>query len=259
MVSLNYKLDIFEGPLDLLLSLIEKNKLDINDIPISSLCEQYMEYISAAQKLDIELSTDFILMAARLMVIKTRMLLPKADNDEDPRSDLINAVLEYKKAKERSKYLIERYPDYAHRLQKDTMELKGDSKEIEKIQVDVLTNTYIKLINEFTVTEISSKKSFEPLLNAVTEVSVTDVIRNLFTKIKDKNMISLNSYLSESYSRVEIATKFISILSLLKDGYIKIKYDENSSGVVYIDNNVLVYASEDFNGEIDEVITSYDE
>ena len=83
-MELNYKLEKFEGPLDLLLSLISKNKIDIADIPIALLCDQYMEYINAAEELDMELSSDFLYMASELMVIKSRMLLPRdEENDED--------------------------------------------------------------------------------------------------------------------------------------------------------------------------------
>ena len=83
MNSLTYKLDTFEGPLDLLLSLISKNKIDISDIPIAFLCDQYMEYINAAAELDMELSSDFIVMASELMLIKSRMLLPGREEAND--------------------------------------------------------------------------------------------------------------------------------------------------------------------------------
>ena len=81
MEQITYKIDQFEGPLDLLLTLITKNKIDIADIPIALICDQYMEYISTMQKLDMELSSEFIVMAAELMVIKSRMLLPKDEED----------------------------------------------------------------------------------------------------------------------------------------------------------------------------------
>ncbi|MBR4933934.1 MAG: segregation/condensation protein A, partial [Clostridia bacterium] len=99
MENINYKLDQFEGPLDLLLTLISKNKIDINDIPIAELCSQYMEYINAEENRDIEISSEFLLMASELMLIKSRMLLPRDETEEDPREALVEAVKEYQKAK----------------------------------------------------------------------------------------------------------------------------------------------------------------
>ena len=90
--TLTYKLEQFEGPLDLLLSLIQKNKVSITDIPISLICDQYIEYITEAQNLDMELASEFIVMASELMLIKSRMLLPKeAEDEEDPRATLTDA------------------------------------------------------------------------------------------------------------------------------------------------------------------------
>ena len=94
MEHISYKLDQFEGPLDLLLTLISKNKIDINDIPIAELCAQYMEYINAEENRDIEIASEFLLMASELMLIKSRMLLPKTEDEEDPRASLVEAVLE---------------------------------------------------------------------------------------------------------------------------------------------------------------------
>ena len=94
MAELTYKLEQFEGPLDLLLSLIAKNKVNIEDIPISLICDQYMEYINEAQRLDMEVASEFIVMASELMLIKSKMLLPRTEEDtEDPRKLLTDALL----------------------------------------------------------------------------------------------------------------------------------------------------------------------
>ncbi|MBQ9718187.1 MAG: segregation/condensation protein A, partial [Clostridia bacterium] len=83
MDAITYRLEQFEGPLDLLLSLIQKNKVSITDIPISLICDQYVEYITEAQKLDMDVAAEFIVMASELMLIKSRMLLPRDDDDTD--------------------------------------------------------------------------------------------------------------------------------------------------------------------------------
>ena len=100
MQTINYQLETFEGPLDLLLSLISKNKVNIEDIPIALICEQYMDYLRQAQEMDMEIAAEFIVMASELMLIKTRMLLPRPTEDtEDPRKVLTDALIRYQQAK----------------------------------------------------------------------------------------------------------------------------------------------------------------
>ena len=92
--QITYRLDQFEGPLDLLLALIQKNKVSITDIPISLICDQYMEYLEEAQRMDLEIATEFIVMASDLMLIKSKMLLPHEEGTEnDPRREIQNALL----------------------------------------------------------------------------------------------------------------------------------------------------------------------
>ena len=99
-MSLEVKLQVFEGPLDLLMHLIDKNQIDIYDIPIVTITEQYMEYINAMQREDMDVTSEFLVMAATLIEIKCKMLLPKEVNEdgeeEDPRAELVEKLLEYK-------------------------------------------------------------------------------------------------------------------------------------------------------------------
>ena len=87
MESITYRLDQFEGPLDLLLTLIHKNKVNIEDIPISMICDQYMQYITEAQKMDLEIASEFIVMASDLMLIKSKLLLPREKEEEEDDND----------------------------------------------------------------------------------------------------------------------------------------------------------------------------
>jgi chromatin segregation and condensation protein Rec8/ScpA/Scc1 (kleisin family) len=127
MEALNYKLEKFKGPLDLCLTLIKKNKMSIEDIQISILCDQYMEYINSMENADIEISSEFLLMASELMLIKSKMLLPRnEEEEEDPRAALAAAVLEYQRAKEASTYLKDMFEEYGLRMVKDTDEISVD-------------------------------------------------------------------------------------------------------------------------------------
>ena len=117
-----FKLEVFEGPLDLLLSLITKNKIDICDIPISLILDQYMEYLNLMEKMDMDIAGEFITMASELMLIKSRMLFPKTEDEEeeDPRAALAAALLEYKKAKEAAVLLNDMFSEYSGRFAKES-------------------------------------------------------------------------------------------------------------------------------------------
>ena len=116
--KLNFTLEIYEGPLDLLLALIAKNKINIYDIPISLIFEQYMEYIEKLAELDMEVAGEFLEMASRLMLIKSRMLLPKPENTEeaeDPRAELAQMLIEYQRAKRAAEGLAHLYSTFSGR------------------------------------------------------------------------------------------------------------------------------------------------
>ena len=117
--QITYRLDQFEGPLDLLLALIQKNKVSITDIPIALICDQYMEYLEEAQKMDLEIATEFIVMASDLMLIKSKMLLPHEEGTEnDPRREIQNALLLHQQAKLAAEKLKPMYDDYSGRFVK---------------------------------------------------------------------------------------------------------------------------------------------
>ena len=113
MAAYNIKIDAFEGPFDLLFQLIEKNKYDINDIPISAIADQYLDYVAAMREMDLDVASEFLVMASTLLHIKSRLMLPAAraaaeEDGLDPREELVNSILEYKKYKDFSASLRER-------------------------------------------------------------------------------------------------------------------------------------------------------
>ena len=120
MEQLVFKMEVFEGPL----SLIAKHKMDIRDIQIAIIFDQYMEYVEEMKRMDMEIAGEFITMASELMYIKSRMLLPK--QEEDPREELVRVLMEYKTAKEIASWLSEREDDFSGRFEKDTDEIKPD-------------------------------------------------------------------------------------------------------------------------------------
>ncbi|MBQ7792086.1 MAG: segregation/condensation protein A, partial [Clostridia bacterium] len=124
------KLEQFEGPMDLLLHLIRTNKIDIYDIPIFTLTEQYISYLKAMESLNMEIASEFLVMASELLYIKSKMLLPKPPQEdeeeaEDPRKELMQKLLDYQQYKELSGYLKEREPLGAYSFTKAGEKIKG--------------------------------------------------------------------------------------------------------------------------------------
>ncbi len=241
-----YKLDTFEGPLDLLLSLITKNKIDINDIPISLLCDQYMEYIKEAQSLDMELSSEFIVMASTLMLIKSRMLLPRNEDDEeeDPRAALAAAVLEYKRAKEAAVTLRERFGEYGLRMVKDTDEITVDKSYVADQNVMLLTTAYNRVLNTVHVSDSEAIKNFDPILEK-RPVSIRSIVHLLSRKITECGKLPLCDYFSESNDKGELVARFLTVLELLKSGLVVLENEEyREDGIIDVMQNVQIKLAE---------------
>lgn len=251
-MELNYKLEKFEGPLDLLLSLISKNKIDIADIPISLLCDQYMDYISKAEELDMELSSDFLYMASELMLIKSRMLLPRdEENDEDPREALAAALLEYQKAKSASEQLKVMFGEYGGRMVKETDEIAPDKTYVADHETELLYKAFIKVMNEVRVTDEDAKRKFEPILKRRT-VSVVSIVENLAKRLSGGRKVSLGSFFRQAEDRLELVSMFLAMLELLKSGHLTINEEtESPDGVIDAASDVTVSLTED--ADIDEL------
>ena len=176
------KLDVFEGPLDLLLHLIEKNKIDIYDIPIVIITEQYLEYIKNMQENDIEVLSEFLVMAATLIRIKSKMLLPPDDEDEedaqDPRTELVERLLEYKLYKYASFELKDRRIEASRTVfkNKDLPKEVSEWREVidTKELLDGITMQKLQSIFEFVIRRREDK---------------VDPIRSKFGKINSKRII----------------------------------------------------------------------
>ena len=127
MAEITYQLERFDGPLDLLLNLIHKNKVNIADIPIALICDQYLAYLRAAERMNMELTSDFIVMASELMLIKSKMLLPRKEPDkEDPRQELAQLLVLYQQAKDGARLMTPMYAFFSGRMVKDTDEISPD-------------------------------------------------------------------------------------------------------------------------------------
>ncbi|MBE6562121.1 MAG: segregation/condensation protein A [Ruminococcaceae bacterium] len=242
MEQITYKLEVFEGPLDLLLSLIAKNKIDMSDIPISLLCDQYMDYITKAEELDMELSSDFLYMASELMLIKSRMLLPRNnEEEEDPREALAAALLEYQRAKQASGILRERFNEYGARMAKETDEITPDKSYVADHKSELLYKAFMKVMNEVKVTDTEAKKKFEPILKKRT-VSVVSIVENLARRLRGGRKVSLGSFFRSAEDRLELVSMFLAMLELLKSGHLILEESakEDENGVIDATSDVAV-------------------
>lgn len=247
MEAINYKLEKFEGPLDLCLMLIKKNKMNIEDIQISVLCYQYMEYINGMENADIELSSEFLLMASELMLIKSKMLLPRnEEEEEDPRAALAAAMLEYQRAKEASTLLKDLFDEYGLRMVKDTDEIAPDKKYVADHKADVLSAALIRVMTQVRVSDTEARERFTPLI-AKKQVSVASIVENLARRLRGGKKVNLEDFFRSAESRSELVSMFLAMLELLKSGVLVLEESEdteNTDGVIDAVSEVYVSLSE---------------
>ena len=218
MQQLTYRLDQFEGPLDLLLTLISKNKMSITDIPIAIICDQYMEYINEAQKMDLEVASEFIVMASELMLIKSRMILPHEEGTEnDPRREIADALLLYQQAKLAAKELQPLYDEYSSRYTKDTDEVPPEKGLPLDLDPDLLIKALNAVMRRIKVAQ--SERTPTELVNPLIKhkiVSVEEKIEEICELLEEQEEASLFFLLKDADSRPELVARFMGILELIK-------------------------------------------
>ncbi len=239
--QLTYRLDQFEGPLDLLLSLIGKNKVSITDIPIAIICDQYMEYIEAAQKMDLEVACEFIVMASELMLIKSRMLLPHEEGTEnDPRREIADALLLYQQAKLAAKELRPRFEEFSGRYVKGTDDIPPEKGLPLNLEQDLLMKALNSVLKRMKVAEAARTPSelVNPLIKHKV-VSVEEKIEEICELLVEHAEASLFLLLKNSDSRSELIARFMGVLELIKLGRIKITNVKVIEDVVEYNSNGL--------------------
>lgn len=217
MTDLTYRLERFEGPLDLLLSLIQKNKVNIEDIPISLICDQYMEYISEAQRLDMDIASEFIVMASELMLMKSRMLLPRAENDgSDPRKELSDALIRYQQAKAAAAVFAPLYAFFSGRMAKDTDEVSPDREYVADQKPEALCLAVRRIIANTSADLRNSVHVFTPMIKkpvVPVEIKIVGIIKHLG---HTGGRATLGDLLDDSTSLPDMIAIFIGVLELIK-------------------------------------------
>lgn len=245
------KLEVFEGPLDLLLHLIDKNKVNIYDIPIVTITEQYMEYIDAMNQRNLDVMSEFLVMAATLLNIKSRMLLPKdptkeEEEEEDPRQELVERLLEYKLYKYMSFELKDKQLDASRVVFKEPT----IPKECKNVKDEVDLN---QMLSDLTLAKLHTV--FDSIIKR--SIDKVDPIRSKFGDIKKEEFsledkmgiievygrkhrtFSFRNLLEAQNSKMEIIVTFLGVLELIKVGSLRILQEEifDDIRITYVDRS----------------------
>ena len=232
-MAIPVKLNVFEGPLDLLLHLIDKNKIDIYDIPIVEIADQYMEYIHSREKEDLGIMSEFMVMAATLLDIKCKMLLPKEVNEEgeeeDPRAELVQKLLEYKMYKYMSYELKDKMDAAANVYYREADIPKEVLKYKEPVDpAELLRGMTLEKLNAIFKSVIRRQEDkIDPIRSRFgtiekEEVSLSEKMLELKEFAGKHKKFSFRALLEKQHSRIQVIVTFLSILELMKMGHIHV-------------------------------------
>lgn len=234
MMDIEFKIDEFEGPLDLLLHLIKESKMDIFDIRIEEITKQYLDYIESQERLNLEIASEYLVMASELLEIKSKMLLPssKVEEDEeeiDPREELVSRLLEYEAYKEITKALKEKESirrDIYTKLPENVNDYIEESNVLEtNASIEILTDAFLKFLKR--------KEEEKPLKTKVTvkEISVSSrrfEIKNILKTQKRVSFFKLFPVVTKEY----IVATFLAILEMAKSNELIIKQNEAFEDII---------------------------
>lgn len=230
------RLDVFEGPLDLLLYLIKKDEIDVYNIPIELITRQYMEYLSLMRLLDLNIAGEFLVMAATLMMIKSRMLLPVEERppleeeEEDPRWELVRQLVEYKKFKEAAHSLHTMEVDQENVFRRGAEPLIAQEDEPGVTLEDVSIFDLISAFNE-TLKKVKLDDVGEVFAERFT---VVDKIEFILDRIKREKKVDFSSLFSNMATRHEIVCTFLALLELIRLRQVRAEQDETFAKILVV-------------------------
>lgn len=219
------KLDVFEGPLDLLLHLINKMEIDIFDIPIKILTEQYIDYLHSMQKLELNIAAEYLVMASTLLLIKSKMILPvheeimTEEEYEDPRDTLVQQLVEYQQFKQAASQLSVKKQQREQLFSKAPTEVEIDIQHTAPLKMDIalLVQAFERVMNKQLL-----HHPLEKLVHRE-EIEIDTVISELQDKLQSQSNVSFNELVYQHRSRAYTITLFLAILELLKQNQINIE------------------------------------
>jgi segregation and condensation protein A len=226
----NIKIPVFEGPFDLLLHLIKENKIDIYDIPIALITGRYLQYIEMMKELNLELAGEFLVMAATLIQIKSRMLLPpdeevSSEEQEDPRLELVNRLLEYQAFKEAASNLRKREEEWMNVFHKEPA---SDDTELCLFDLNLfdLLGAFKKILDTASPELISITKEI---------LTVKDKMSIIMEMLEGQEAIRFEEIFKEGSARIQLIVTFVALLELIRLGLAK-AYQEREFGNIWVIN-----------------------
>lgn len=235
MDTILYKLESFEGPLDLLLTLIQKNKVSIYDIPIVEITTQYIEAISGIEEMDLENASEFLVMASQLLYIKSKMLLPKNEDDEDeedPREELARRLYEYQQYKEASEEL--RKSEFASKYMvfREAEKIDFPIPEYDtRHEITELMEAFESILRRHMRRRKPEKRAFSQIVGRE-KVSVDAMVDKIRTRLKRARRISFETLFQKGDSKPEMIATFLAVLEMVKGGALFANYDESKKDFI---------------------------
>lgn len=210
----------FEGPLDLLCNLIDKNKMNICDINISEITDQYIKYLNNMEKLNLEIASEFLIMASTLLYLKSKTLLPVLNDNEEEEEELteeqlLNRIIEYKKYKEISNELKLKYDENSKRIYKEQEKIKFKKLELDiKVNPEIIIKSYVNVIEK-------NKKRLNKNAKNIQKIAITDQY-TVYSKVKDmyKELVKNNKFVfnnlfsQKQCNKIEVVTAFNGLLEM---------------------------------------------
>lgn len=225
------RLEVFEGPLDLLLHLIKENQIDIYDIPIALITQQYLEYLDLMEELNIEIAGEFLVMAATLIHIKSKMLLPppveeaEEERGEDPRAELVQRLIEYKRFKEAAKGLEEREGLWRDVFSREFQPSFGEEPLLSDISLFDLLSALKKVLDK------APERSFIEITRE--EMTIKDKISLFLDMLRDKECITFDEIFSGDATKAEIIVTFLALLEVIRLRVVRV-FQAEEFGVIRI-------------------------
>ncbi len=229
--QLSFKLQIFEGPLDLLLHLIKKNKVSIYDIPILEIADQYMAYLSVMEEMDLELSSEFSVMAAQLLYMKSKLLLPKheEETEEDPRRELVDRLVEYQRIKQAREELrrIQFAGTFSYYKLPQKIEGLKLPRRPEHVDLKKLTDAFMVILERTERKMPPPVERFDGIIGREV-VSVQSKIDSIVGLVKKRKRVAFERVFLGVKSKSEAVSAFLAILELLRAGFLNVMEEGDS-------------------------------
>ena len=235
MEQVTYKLENFEGPLDLLLTLIQKNKVSIYDIPIFEITEQYLEAIDGIEEMNLDNTSEFLVMASQLLYIKSKMLLPKNEEDEDeedPREELARRLYEYQQYKEASQELRKSEFSTKYMVFREAEKINFPIPEYDKHhEVDELLTAFDSILRRHLRKAKPEKRAFSQIVGRE-KVSVDDMVEKICKRLRKSKRIKFETLFQEGDSKPEMIATFLAVLEMVKGGKLFADYDSEKQDFI---------------------------